>query len=220
MFPMAGLNKTVVLKSGSELRPPPPPDYAKDMAEMKNFKRTLRSNTNAYNFALGFGDDILHKKILEYNIHLDPPRAARMYAINGVALYDGFVSCWDAKYAYWGIRPDQYDTSYRPLLPTPPFPGYPSGHAMLGSVMAEVYSYFFPADKIYFQKRAKDGAESRFQAGIHFRTDNEVALDLGKKVADKVIEKVKNDGADEGQGQALGNFRGSRAHRSRRHPAA
>ena len=196
MFPLAGLNKTVVLESGSQFRPAPPPDFAKDMEEMKNFKRTLRSNSNAYNFASGFGDDVLHKKILEYNLHLNPPRAARLYAITAIAMYDGFISCWDAKYTYWGIRPDQYDTTYHSLLPTPPFPGYPSGHAMLGSVLAELYSYFFPADKAYFQKRAKDGAESRFQAGIHFRTDNEVALELGRKVAAAIIQKVKNDGAD------------------------
>ena len=196
MFPTAGLNKTVVLESGSQLRPPPPPDFTKDMAEMKSFKRTLRSNTNAYNFANGFGDDVLNTKILEYNIHLNPPRAARIYAIASIGMYDGFISCWDAKYAYWGIRPDQFDTSYHSLLPTPPFPGYPSGHAMMGSVMAELCSYFFPAERAYFLKRAKDGAESRFQAGIHFRTDNEVALDLGKKVAAAVIQKVKDDGAD------------------------
>ena len=196
MFPTAGLNKTVVLQSGSQFRPGPPPDFAKDMAELKNFKRTLRSNSNAYNFASGFGDDVLHKKILEYNLHLNPPRAARIYAVNAIAMYDGFIACWDAKYAYWGIRPDQYDTSYRSLLQTPPFPGYPSGHAMLGSVMAELYSYFFPADRDYFQKRAKDGAESRFQAGIHFRTDNEVALELGRKVAASIIQKVSTDGAD------------------------
>jgi len=63
--------------------------------------------------------------------------------------------------------------------------------------MAELLSYFFPADRSYFQEKAKDAAESRFQAGIHFRTDNEVALELGKKVADKIIEKVKMDGAGE-----------------------
>ena len=61
--------------------------------------------------------------------------------------------------------------------------------------MAELFSYFFPADKAYFLKRAKDGAESRFQGGIHFRTDNEVALDMGRKVAALIIQKVKNDGA-------------------------
>ncbi|MEO7924179.1 MAG: hypothetical protein ABIR30_10915 [Chitinophagaceae bacterium] len=198
MLPMAGKNKTVVLASGSELRPGPPPDFAKDMEEMKNFKRTLRSDANAFNFASGFGDDVLHKKILEYNLHLDPPRAARLYAITAVGVYDCFVACWDAKYTYWGIRPSQYDTSYKPLLMTPPFPGYPSGHAAIGGVMGDLLSYFFPADKVFFQKRAKDGAESRFHAGIHFRTDNDVALVLGRNVAAKIIQKVRTDGADEG----------------------
>ncbi len=112
-------------------------------------------------------------------------------------MYDAFVACWDAKYSYWGIRPDQYDTTYRPVLFfTPPFPGYPSGHAMIGAVNAEIYSYFFPESRAYFMKRAKDGAESRFQGGIHFRTDNEVGLDLGKKVGAFIINSIKNDGVD------------------------
>ena len=196
MFPMAGKNKTVVLDSSSEFRPPPPPDFAKDMAEMKNFKRTFRSNANAFFWASqGFWNEALDKKIFEYNLHLDPPRAARLYAIAAIGYYDGFVACWDAKYTYWGIRPNQYDTTYHSLVPTPPFPGYPSGHAAISGVMAELYSYFFPGDRAYFEEKARDAAESRFQAGIHFRTDNEVALVLGKKVADKIIRKVKMDGA-------------------------
>jgi hypothetical protein len=77
---------------------------------------------------------------------------------------------------------------------TPPFPGYPSGHAMIGGVNSELYSYFFPADKSYFEKRAKDGAESRFEGGIHFRTDNEVGLDMGRKIGRAVIGKISRDG--------------------------
>lgn len=143
-----------------------------------------------------FWSDILDTKMFEYNIQLDPPRAARLYAISAIGLYDGFVACFDAKYAYWGIRPNQYDTSFHPaLLVTPPFPGYPSGHAAVSGLMAELYSYFFPAEAAYFRKKAKEGAESRFQAGIHFRTDNEVGLDLGRKVANAIIQKVKVDGA-------------------------
>lgn len=141
---------------------------------------------------------MLSKKIFEYNLHLNPPRAARLYAIAAVGTYDGFVACWDAKYAYWGIRPDQYDTTYRPILfHTPPFPGYPSGHAMIGGVMAELYSYFFPAERAYFEKRAKDGAESRFQGGIHFRSGNEVGLEMGRKVGAMIIQEVRTDGADD-----------------------
>lgn len=79
---------------------------------------------------------------------------------------------------------------------TPPFPGYPSGHAMMGGMTAELLSYFFPGDKAVFDKLAKDGAESRFHAGIHFRSDNEVGVDMGRKIARAVIQRIQNDGAD------------------------
>jgi hypothetical protein len=198
MLPLAGKNKTVVLESGSEFRPGPPPDFAKEMEEMKNYKQTFRTLSNAFYWAnQSWFMDNLAKKIFENNLHLNPPRAARINAVVNVTSYDAFVACWDAKYTYWGIRPNQYDTTFRPaIIITPPFPGYPSGHAALSGAMAEIYSYFFPDEKDLFRQKAKDAAESRFQAGIHFRTDNEVALELGKKVATKIIQKVKADGAD------------------------
>lgn len=196
MFPLAGRSKTVALDSSSQFRPAPPPDFAKDMAELKNFKQTFRSQSNAFYYA-GQTEDLLSKKIFEYNLHLNPPRAARLYAAAAIGTYDGFVACWDAKYTYWGIRPDQYDTTYHALLPTPPFPGYPSGHAAISGMTGELYSYFFPAEKAFFQKKAKEGAESRFQGGIHFRTDNDAGLELGRNVAAKVIGKLKADGADD-----------------------
>lgn len=199
MLPLAGQNKTVVLTNGSEFRPGPPPDFAKDMAELKAFRPTFRSKANAFYFASEFSsEDILNQKIFEHNLHLNPPRAAQIYAAVAVGYYDAFVACWDAKYAYWGIRPDQYDPTYTPLIPTPPFPGYPSGHAAITGMVGELYSYFFPADSDRFRKIAKDGAESRFQGGIHFRTDNEVGLDLGRKVAGAIIQKLKADGMETG----------------------
>src|SRR6186997_2157081 len=198
MLPLAGKNKTVVLESGSEFRPGPPPDFAKEMEEMKNYKQTFRSLSNAFYWAnQSWFMDNLSKKIFENNLHLNPPRAARINAVVNVTSYDAFVACWDAKYTYWGIRPNQYDTTFRPaILMTPPFPGYPSGHAAISGAMAEIYSYFFPDEKDVFRQKAKEAAESRFQAGIHFRTDNEVALELGRKVAVKVLQRVKADGAD------------------------
>lgn len=195
--PMAGYNKTVVLDSASQFRPAPPPDFAKEMAEMKSFKQTFKSRANAFHYASqDTGGDLLTKKIFEYNLHTNPPRAARLYAAVHIAYYDAFTACWDAKYAYWGIRPDQYDTTYTPLVPTPPFPGYPSGHAMMCGVVGELFPYFFPYDKPVFMKIAKDGAESRFHAGIHFRSDNNAGLELGKNVAVKVVERLKADGAE------------------------
>ena len=196
MAPLAGLAKTIILDSSSQFRPGPPPEFAKDMEELKKFKPGFRSSANAFFWASqSFWDEQLNKKIFEQNLHLNPPRAAFIYAVTDIAMYDGFAACWDAKYTYWGIRPDQYDTTFHPvLIYTPPFPGYPSGHAVISSTMAEIYSYFFPADKAFFQKKAKEAAESRFQGGIHFRTDNEVGLELGRKVGNAIIQKIRKDG--------------------------
>ena len=196
MYPLAGQSKTVVLTSASQFRPGPPPDFAKDMEELRKYKPNFRSVSNAFYYA-NPTDDPLSEKIFEYNLHLDAPRACRIYAADAVGKYDGFVACWDAKYTYWGIRPDQYDTSFHPVLFfTPPFPGYPSGHATIGGVAAVICSYFFPGETAYFMKRAKDGAESRFQGGIHFRTDNVVGVDMGKKIGAAIVERLKQDGAD------------------------
>jgi hypothetical protein len=177
MAPWVSKNKTVVLASADQFRPPPPPDFSKEMAELKSYKQTFRSQSNAFYWASqDFWSEVFTKKIFEHNLHLNPPRAARLYAMSAVAAYDGFIACFDAKYAYWGIRPDQYDTTFRSLVPTPPFPGYPSGHAVMSGMYSELYAYFFPADASYFRKKAKDAAESRFQAGINFRTENDVGL--------------------------------------------
>lgn len=197
LLPMAGYSQTVVLDSANQLRPGPPPDFAKEMEELRNFKQTFYSRANAWHYASQpIGDDLLNKKIFEYNLHLNPPRAARIYAATAVAYYDAFTACFDAKYAYWGIRPDQYDTTYRPLVPTPPFPGYPSGHAVMSGVVGELFPYFFPGEKALCMKIAREGAESRFHAGIHFRTDNDAGLEMGYKVAEKVIERISYDGAE------------------------
>ncbi len=199
-LPLLGQNKTVVLSSGSQFRPGPPPDFAKEMEELRNYKPDFGGIANAFRFASeSVWEDLLDKKVLEYNLHLNPPQLARAYALRAVGIYDGFVACWDAKYAYWGIRPNQYDPNFKPtLIFTPPFPGYPSGHAALGAVMAEIYTYLFPMDRALFEKTAKDAAESRFQGGIHFRSDNEVALKLGSQVGTLIVEKAKKDGAGEG----------------------
>jgi len=82
-------------------------------------------------------------------------------------------------------------------MSTPPFPGYPSGHATAAGTFATMLAYFFPVKKDFFWQKAKEAGESRFEGGIHFRTDNELELKLGIKVAELVLEKAKKDGADE-----------------------
>src|SRR4026209_1141342 len=94
MYPTAGQNKTVVLQNSSEFRPGPPPDFAKEMEEMKNYKQNFRSLSNAFYWAnQSWFSDNLAKKIFENNLQLNPPRACRINAVINVASYDGFVSC-------------------------------------------------------------------------------------------------------------------------------
>lgn len=197
MFVTAGLCKPVVLTSGSQFRPGPPPDFASDMTELTTSKLTNQAKANAFYFdGGGFSiTDLMNQKLFEHNLHLNPPRAAQVYAAYAITLYDSFVAVFDAKYAYWGIRPDQYDPTYRPLLRTPPFPGYPSGHATTTGALCHLFAHFFPADRTQFRTTATNCAESRFQGGIHFRTDNEVGLTLGRQVADAIIQRISADGA-------------------------
>jgi membrane-associated phospholipid phosphatase len=194
--PLGGTYKTWVLDSGSQFRPGPPPDCAKGMAELKAFKPNFQSTARAYYWASqDFWTQTLNTKIFEHQINLNPPKAARIYALVSIARYDAAIACFDAKYTYLGLRPDQYDTTYVSLFKrSPAHPSYPSGHATLGSAMATVMSYFFPYDAKYFQEKAVEAGESRFEGGIHFRIDNEVGIELGKKVGDLVVQKAKREG--------------------------
>ncbi|RYG49888.1 MAG: phosphatase PAP2 family protein [Chitinophagaceae bacterium] len=181
----------LVIKAVDQFRPPAPPDFAAEMKEMKEYKQNFRSRSLAYFWANSGPElwtELAAQKMFENRISDDAPTAARIFAVLNVASHDVVIATFDAKYTYWGIRPSQYDTTYKPLLMTPPFPGYPSGHAAGAGTSAAVLTYFFPADEKQFNQLAQDCADSRFYAGIHFKTDNETALAMGKVIGKYVAE--------------------------------
>ena len=182
----------IVLRSPDQFRPAPPPDFEKEMKELKDFKQTFKSRSLAFYWAnnggFDFWSDEAGKKMFEYRMMDDAPAAARIYAVLHTAYRDAAIAIFDAKYTYWGIRPSQLDSTYNPLIATPPFPGYPSGHALGAGTTSTVMGYFFPADAKYFQQLAQDCADSRFYAGIHFKTDNETGLQMGKDIGKYVVE--------------------------------
>ncbi|MES2374762.1 MAG: phosphatase PAP2 family protein [Bacteroidota bacterium] len=183
----------IVLNTANQFRPAAPPDFEKEMKDLKNFKRNFQSNSLAYYWAnnggFDFWSDVAGQKMFEYRVSDDAPASARIYAVLHTAFHDAIISVFDAKYAYWGIRPVQYDTTYKSLITTPPFPGYPSGHAVGAATSSTVMEYFFPADAKEFRKLAQDCADSRFDAGIHFRVDNETGLVLGREVGKYVFDQ-------------------------------
>ncbi len=182
----------IVLRSPDQFRPAPPPDFEKEMKELKDFKQTFKSRSLAFYWAnnggFDFWSDEAGKKMFEYRMTDDAPAAARIYAVLHTAYRDAAIAIFDAKYTYWGIRPSQLDSTYNPLIATPPFPGYPSGHALGAGTSSAIMEYFFPADAKHFQQLAQDCADSRFYAGIHFKTDNETGLKMGKTIGKYIVE--------------------------------
>jgi len=208
--PLAGTWRTWAISSGSEFRPPPPPAFdsaqkAQELAEVKNFPRPIPASganlntTRAAYFWQGntakLWNDILTVKLFEYQLDRNPPRAARAYALMSVAAHDGLISCWDGKYFYWAARPNMLDPTIVTLFPNPSHPSYPSAHAMFDGPYAAVLGYLFPRDAAYFTAQAQEAGLSRLAAGIHFRSDIDAGLEIGRAVGQRVIEWAKNDGS-------------------------
>ena len=206
--PVSGTWKTWVLSSGSEFRPGPPidcttPEKAAEMDELRNIERTRKRSTIAHFNEYGSGatrgywywNDQLAKKLFEYKLDSNSPRAVRDYALLYITRYDVSVACFDAKYAYWAIRPFQLDPTFQTLFPTPNHPSYPAAHACVSTASAEIMSYLFPDHTAEFQAIAQDAGESRIWAGIHYRSDIDSGNALGHNVGQKVIELAQNDGS-------------------------
>lgn len=202
--PLMGEWKPWVLKSGDQFRLPPPPAHDSEqklaeLAEIKTYTRTLATNLAAYYWQSNIGTysfyDWAHRHIFEQKWDSNPPRAERVYALMSVAKADAGIACFDSKYAYWAIRPSQLDPEVKPLFPPPPHPSYPSAHGCNSGATAAVLAYLFPDDGKAIEAQADNAAMSRMWAGIHYRSDDDAGLDLGRAVAKLVIERAKQDGA-------------------------
>ena len=137
----------------------------------------------------------------------------KTYSITALALYEGFISCWEAKYHYVSLRPEtvisaKLDKQWHPLLVTPAFPSYTSGHSTISAAAAEVLTGLFGDNQAFtdttekeyslpvrsftsFRQAAKEASMSRVYAGIHFRSDCEKGNEQGTKVGQLVLNKIK-----------------------------
>ena len=119
-----------------------------------------------------------------------------------VAMADGFIGCWQAKFEFDAIRPITYiravfDPKWDPLLNTPPFPEYPSGHSVQSAAAATVLTAYFGEGFAFddatgaddglsartfssFWAAADEAALSRLYGGIHFRAAIEQGLMQGR----------------------------------------
>jgi len=139
-------------------------------------------------------------------------KAAKAYAMCSIALMDAFISCWDEKYRSKLIRPEtiineHIDANWQPVLQTPPFPEYTSGHSvistaaaiMLTSIFGENFSYIDDVEVEYglptrsfgsFIEASQEAAVSRLYGGIHYRPAIDNGVKQGRKLGYYLVEKL------------------------------
>ncbi|MGQ0537844.1 MAG: vanadium-dependent haloperoxidase [Gemmatimonadaceae bacterium] len=143
----------------------------------------------------------------------DVVRSAEAYARTAIALADGFISSWEEKYRSNLVRPETIinryiDEQWQPLLQTPPFPEYTSGHSVISNAAAAVLADQFGRDFAFadsteldyglpvrsfvsFEQAAQEAAMSRLYGGIHYRQAIEVGSVQGRSVGALVVQRVR-----------------------------
>lgn len=219
LLPNWGKNRTFAMPDGKSCPLPPPPDYSeapdsefyKQAVEVFETRKSLTPEQKT--LARFWSDDPMlsptppgHWMWIAVNLleaeKADADRVADVMARLGVAVADGFIGCWAAKFEYDLVRPVTYikkfiDATWEPLLITPPFPEYPSGHSTQSGAAAVVLTQLF-GDNFAFtdSTHARDGIKprpfpsfwaaaeeagiSRLYGGIHFRAAVELGLDQGR----------------------------------------
>ena len=140
-------------------------------------------------------------------------RTAEAYACVSITLADCFISCWDEKYRSNVIRPETYinqyiDADWVPLLQTPPFPEYTSGHSVVSSAAAVVLTKMFgdnfsfvnstenefgllPRRFSSFKLAAEEAAISRFYGGIHYMPAIKNGFDEGRRLGEFITGRLQ-----------------------------
>jgi hypothetical protein len=207
--PYFGKVKPWAVKNIIDVRPPVPPkpgsaEFNKAVQELKDISENMtdekRRIANFWSDGLGTYTPPGHwnrfavDELIKYR--LNPIRSARILAYLNMAELDAGIACWDAKYYYHYPRPIETIPGFKTILGTPNFPSYTSGHSTYSAAAADVLAHFFPAETGLFNTYAKEAAESRSYAGIHYRFDIEAGLETGKKVAVYVINIAATDGGE------------------------
>lgn len=235
--------RTLVLDSASQCMPPRPPLYTvadKNSTYYKavsQVKKIVDSLTEEQKHIANFWDDNSFKlnvigHVMFATKKFSPPghwmnitgiickqqkadfnTTVGAYAETAIALYEGFISCWDEKYRSNFVRPETvitkyFDPNWQPFIQTPPFPEYTSGHAVISAAAAEVITGIF-GDNISYtdtsetefginsrsftsvRNAAKEASVSRVYGGIHYTYSCEAGAEEGRKIGEIILQKIK-----------------------------
>ena len=221
LLPNWGNNRSFAMPTGTACPIPPPPAYSEvpgspfHTAAMEVHDIVLNLTDEQRLIARFWSDDPMlsptppgHWIAITLAIadrdSLPVDRTAGILASLSVTMADAFIACWAAKYEYDLLRPITYirrviDKKWDPLLNTPPFPEYPSGHSTQSAAAAAVLTAAFGENFAFddpthedegmpvrsyasFQAAAEEAGISRFYGGIHYRFGVTAGLDQGRCV--------------------------------------
>lgn len=152
-------------------------------------------------------------------------KTAEAYTLSALAIFDAFISCWDEKYRSNLTRPETvinryYDPDWRPILQTPPFPEYTSGHSVASGSASVVLTHLFGESFSFndstevafglpvrsfesFRQAADEAAISRLYGGIHYRPAVEHGVSQGRQVGETIINNIytRSDQVTQNTGQ-------------------
>lgn len=219
LLPDWGNNRTFAMPDGATCGLPPPPAYSTEPGsafyeEAKEVYETVKALTpEQRQIARFWSDDPMLSPTppghwisiaMQVQTATGAPLIEQvdLQARLGIALADAFIGCWNAKFDYDLLRPVTYiratmDPKWEPILITPPFPEYPSGHSTQSGAAAEVLTAFFGEDFAFedathlddglkprrfpsFRAAAQEAGMSRLYGGIHFRSAIDQGLDQGR----------------------------------------
>ncbi|MGE5757187.1 MAG: vanadium-dependent haloperoxidase [Planctomycetaceae bacterium] len=225
--PQWGQVTPFALASGSQFRPGPPPaltspeyaaalDQAERLGASDSTTRTADQTQIALFWADGAGTEtppghwntIAERVALERHDSL--AKDARIFALLDITLADAAIACWDAKYTYDLWRPaaairTTADPGWTPLLVTPPFPSYFSGHSTFSAAATAVLSGIYGPNTAFtttsdalpgvtrsfpsFQAAAEEAGMSRIYGGIHYQFDNQAGLAVGRQIGRYILHR-------------------------------
>lgn len=148
--------------------------------------------------------------------NIDIDKGIMVHALAAATLMDAFISCWDEKYRSSRIRPETVinryiDPKWQPLLQTPPFPEYTSGHSVVSTAVSEILTYLLGDNFAFrddtevifdlpvrdfksFRQASSEAAISRLYGGIHYRDAIVNGQEQGKAIGGFIIEKLRKNG--------------------------
>ena len=139
-------------------------------------------------------------------------RTAQAYALTSIAVYEAFIACWDEKYKTNLVRPitvinNHIDADWRPLIQTPPFPEFTSGHSVTSNAAAAVLTMLLgdnvsftdeteipfghpPKKFTSFNTAAKESSMSRVFGGIHYPETARISILQGQRIGKYVMQTL------------------------------